>query len=191
MTTHYIDITILPDPEFSHAHLIGALLSKLHRVLVHLQSCDIGVSFPRHVQAPVTQRSLGSLVRLHGPQAALQALMAQNWLHGMRDHITLSDVAAVPPQASHRIVQRKQFKTSVQRLRRRRMQRKGETAEQAAQAIPPHVERTPDLPFANLRSFSTSQTFALFVAHGPLLPQAVAGAFNTYGLSQGSSVPWF
>ena len=34
MTTHYIDITLLPDPEFSHAHLLGALLSKLHRVLV-------------------------------------------------------------------------------------------------------------------------------------------------------------
>ena len=25
MTTHYINITLLPDPEFSHAHLLGAL----------------------------------------------------------------------------------------------------------------------------------------------------------------------
>ena len=34
MTTHYIDITLLPDPEFSHAHLLGALVAKLHRALV-------------------------------------------------------------------------------------------------------------------------------------------------------------
>lgn len=191
MTTHYIDITILPDPEFSHAHLIGALLSKLHRGLVQLKSISIGVSFPKHVNAPASQRSLGSLVRLHGTQDALQGLMALEWLKGMRDHITLSDVAAAPAQTSHCIVQRKQFKTNVERLRRRRMQRKGETAEQAAEAIPLHVERTPNLPFANLRSLSTGQTFALFVAHGPLLPAPVTGTFNTYGLSQGASVPWF
>lgn len=191
MTTHYIDITILPDPEFSHAHLMGALLSKLHRALVQLQACNIGVSFPKHVNAPVTQRSLGSLVRLHGSHTALQGLMAVDWLKGMRDHISLSNVLPVPAQADHRIVQRKQFKTNVERLRRRRMQRKGETAEQAAQAIPLHVERTPDLPFANLRSLSTGQIFALFIAHGPLLSEPIVGAFNTYGLSQDASVPWF
>lgn len=191
MTTHYIDITILPDPEFSHAHLMGALLSKLHRALVQLGSGEVGVSFPQHVNAPVSKRTLGSLVRLHGTQQALEQLSAIDWLKGMRDHIALAALSPVPAGASHRCVQRRQFKTSVERLRRRRMQRKGETAEQAAEAIPLHVERKPDLPFANVRSHSTAQTFALFVEHGPLLSQAVAGKFNTYGLSQGASVPWF
>lgn len=60
MTTHYIDITILPDPEFSHTHLMGALLSKLHRALVQLQSSSIGVSFPQHVDAPLHQRTLAA-----------------------------------------------------------------------------------------------------------------------------------
>jgi len=45
MTTHYIDITLLPDPEFSHAHLLAALVAKLHRVLVQGQTTDIGVSY--------------------------------------------------------------------------------------------------------------------------------------------------
>ena len=45
MTTHYIDITLLPDPEFSHAHLLGALVAKLHRALVQGQTIDIGVSY--------------------------------------------------------------------------------------------------------------------------------------------------
>jgi len=45
MTTHYINITLLPDPEFSHAHLLGALVAKLHRALVQGQTTDIGVSY--------------------------------------------------------------------------------------------------------------------------------------------------
>ena len=32
MTSHYIDITLLPDPEFSHAHLLGAKDPLMHRL---------------------------------------------------------------------------------------------------------------------------------------------------------------
>ncbi|RGE44749.1 type I-F CRISPR-associated endoribonuclease Cas6/Csy4 [Comamonas testosteroni] len=191
MTTHYIDITQLPDPEFSHAHLLGALMAKLHRALVQLKSGEIGVSFPQHVNAPLNKRTLGPVLRLHGPQAALAGLMEQGWLKGMRDHVHLSELAQVPSGTSHRLVQRRQFKTNADRLRRRRMARKGETAEQAAAAIPDAVERRPNLPFAQLRSSSTGQPFCLFVEHGVLQPDAVVGSFNTYGLSQGGSIPWF
>ena len=191
MTTHYIDITLLPDPEFSHAHLLGALMAKLHRALVQLKSSNIGLSFPQHVNAPLGKRTLGAVLRLHGSQAALAGLMDLGWLKGMRDHVQVSELAQVPPGVAHRQVQRLQFKTNADRLRRRRMARKGETAEQAAAAIPDTVERKPNLPFAQLRSSSTGQPFCLFVEHGALQPDAVAGSFNTYGLSQGGSVPWF
>ncbi len=191
MTTHYINITLLPDPEFSHAHLLGALMAKLHRALVQLKSSELGVSFPQHVNAPQGKRTLGAVLRLHGPQAALVGLMEHGWLQGMRDHVQLSELAPVPSGAQHRLVLRRQFKTNADRLRRRRMARKGETAEQAAAAIPDTVERKPHLPFAQLRSSSTGQPFCLFVEHGTLQPEAVAGSFNTYGLSQGGSVPWF
>ena len=191
MTTHYIDITLLPDPEFSHAHLLGALLAKLHRALVQHGAGDIGTSFPQHVNAPLSQRTLGSMLRLHGPQHALEALMAQDWLRGMRDHVALTPLAAAPPNAPHRLVLRRQFKTNAERLRRRRMQRKGETAAQAQAAIPDSVERRPDLPYAHLRSSSTGQPFCLFIAHGPQLATAVVGHFNTYGLGPHASIPWF
>lgn len=191
MTTHYIDITLLPDPEFSHAHLLGALMAKLHRALVQLKSNEIGVSFPQHVNAPLGKRTLGAVLRLHGPQAKLARLMEQDWLKGMRDHVQLSELAPVPSGAPHRQVLRRQFKTNADRLRRRRMARKGETAEQAAAAIPDTVERKPNLPFAQLRSSSTVQPFCLFVEHSALQPGASAGGFNTYGLSLGGSIPWF
>ncbi len=191
MTTHYIDITVLPDPEFSHAHLLGALFSKLHRALVARAAGDIGVSFPRHVEAPSSQRTLGNVLRLHGSKDALQGLMAQPWLQGARDYVQVSPLALAPSDAPHRVVQRRQFKTNAERLRRRRMQRKGETAEQAAAAIPDSVARHPDLPFAHLRSSSTGQAFCLFLNHGDFVTTPVIGPFNTYGLGPQASVPWF
>ncbi|PWW46870.1 type I-F CRISPR-associated endoribonuclease Cas6/Csy4 [Melaminivora alkalimesophila] len=191
MTTHYIDITLLPDPEFSHAHLLGALVSKLHRALVQHGAGDIGVSFPHHVNAPRHQRTLGSVLRLHGTAQALAALMEQKWLKGMHDHVQLTPLAAAPSDAPHRLVLRRQFKTSAERLRRRRMQRKGETAEQAAASIPDSVERRPDLPFVQLRSRSTGHPFCLFVAHGPVFEKPLTGRFNAYGLGPLASVPWF
>jgi CRISPR-associated endonuclease Csy4 len=97
----------------------------------------------------------------------------------------------VPADAPHRTVRRRQFKTNADRLRRRRMRRKGETAEQAAAAIPDSVERTPDLPYVQLRSASTGQPFCLFIEQKEGQGAAGQGGFNTYGLSLGASVPWF
>ncbi len=191
MTTHYIDITLLPDPEFSHPHLLGALMAKLHRALVQQKVGDIGVSFPQHVNTPQHQRTLGKVLRLHGTEPALNALMARDWLTGMRDHVRWTPIAQAPEHAPHRVVQRRQFKTSAERLRRRRMQRKGETAEQAAAAIPDSIERSPNLPYVQLRSSSTGQLFRLFITHGPLLPAGIVGTFSTYGLGPEASIPWF
>ena len=188
MTSHYIDITLLPDPEFSHAHLLGALVAKLHRVLVQLGSSSIGISFPRYSLRP---RTLGSILRLHGGEAALQHLMAQPWLQGMRDHVQCTQPAPVPDGAVPCLVQRRQFKTNAERLRRRRMRRKGESAEQAAAAIPDSVARTPDLPYVQLRSASSGQQFCLFVEQKVGVVAGGSGGFNSHGLSLGTPVPWF
>lgn len=191
MTTHYINVTLLPDPEFSYAHLLGALVTKLHRALALGQTTDIGVSYPQHIGQPLTKRTLGAVLRLHGTPDALQRLMGQDWLKGMRDHTQVGELLPVPTDAPHRTVRRRQFKTNADRLRRRRMRRKGETAEQAAAAIPESVERHPDLPFVQLRSSSTGQPFCLCVEHGPLQSQPVAGPFSAYGLGHAATVPWF
>jgi CRISPR-associated endonuclease Csy4 len=188
MTTHYIDITLLPDPEFSHAHLLGALMAKLHRILVTLRADDIGISFPQYSLRP---RSLGDVLRLHGDEAALARLMAQAWLQGMRDHVRLTEAMPTPAKSKHIAVERRQFKTNVDRLRRRRMRRKGETMEQASAAIPDSVARQPDLPYVHVRSASTGQAFCLFIEQGEVLEEAARGAFNSYGLGQGATVPWF
>lgn len=188
MTTHYVDLTVVPDAETGVAPLLGALYDRLHRTLAQQQLDGIGVSFPQYSVIP---RNIGDTLRLHGSEAALKSFIADDWLRGLRDHVRSPGVAAVPVDALHRAVRRRQFKSNVERLRRRRMKRKGETAEQAARAIPDSAAEKPTMPYVHLRSLSTGQPFCLFIELGPLQPEAASGRFNTYGLSEGSTIPWF
>ena len=185
---HYLDIGLLPDPEFSVQILMNALYSKLHRALVSLKVNNIGVSFPRYQRRP---KALGNTLRLHGNLAALIELQKTDWLKGMRDHAAISDVQRVPSVVRYIQINRRQYKTNANRLRRRRMKRKGETYEQALQAIPDSVERKPDLPFLSMRSLSTGQVFCLFLDQCMAQDKPVAGEFDSYGLSKQATVPWF
>ena len=188
MTTHYTDLHLRPDPETNTTTLLGALCDRFHLALVQQREDNLGISFPGYSMSP---RTLGTTLRLHGKEPTLRAFMQADWLRGMRDHVHLSETAAAPATAPHRTVRRKQFKTNAARLRRRRMKRKGETRAQARAAIPDSMEQHPNLPYVHLRSRSTGQVFCLFVALGPLLPEAVHGRFNSHGLSSGATIPWF
>lgn len=185
---HYFEIRIRPDPEFSETMLLGALVGKLHRGLVAIEASDVGISFPEHSTHP---RSLGGLLRVHGERSRLEALNASDWFVGMRDHVTTTEILPTPPQAQHRVVKRRQYKTSAERLRRRRMRRHQQNYEEAQRCIPDSVERRVETPFVMVRSRSTGETFCLFVEHGDLCSSPVPGAFNAYGLSKVATVPWF
>lgn len=188
MGTHYVDIKLVPDPEFSQAFLLGALYTKLHRALVRMGAMGIGVSFPHYSTQP---RTLGSAMRLFGRENDLEMLLSTDWLRGMRDHTMLSPLAVTPSMVQHRRLIRRQFKTNADRLRRRRMLRKGETYNQSVIAIPDGVEVRPELPYVQVRSGSTGQTFCLFLLLGEPEHQQVEGVFNSYGLSQTATIPWF
>ena len=185
---HYLDLKLLADPEFPATQLMNALFAKLHRGLVELGSADIGISFP---DSPRIGHGFGQRLRLHGTAAALDRLLALNWLSGMRDHVQLTELAAVPANAQHRSLRRVQVESSPERLRRRAIKRHGLTEEQARQRIPDHAGKTTDLPFIDLRSQSSGQRFRLFIAQGPIQATAQPGTFNAYGLSHEATVPWF
>lgn len=188
MTTHYIDIILLPDPEFSPAHLLNALFSKLHRGLVQLRTDNVGVSFPG---LSPHGAHLGTVLRLHGTEPALQNLQTTPWLQGVRDHVEASNPTAVPDGAHHRVVRRVQAHSSPDRLRRRQMRRHGYDEAEAQRRIPDHAAQRLDLPYVSLQSASTHQVFRLFIEHGPLRPTPSPGTFNAYGLSSEATVPWF
>lgn len=187
---HYLEIQVQPDPEFPAPHLMNALFAKLHRALVAQQGAGpVGLSFPGVDERVPT---LGTRLRVYAAQAqALESLMAADWLRGMRDHVAVSGVADVPGQVRHRVVSRVQAQSSPERLRRRLMRRHTLTDAEARERIPDSVAERLRLPYVQLRSTSTGQSFCLFIAHGPLLDEPVSGEFSAYGLSQTGSVPWF
>ena len=185
---HYLDIDLRPDPEFAPHLVMSALYAKLHRALVGLRSDNIAVSFPEVAAKPP---SLGATLRLHGDRLALARLMQIEWLTGVRDHVTAGTAKAVPSGVRHRNVRRVQAKSSPERLRRRLMRRHDIDVREASQRIPDDAVELLRLPFIQLASTSTGQRFRLFIAHQPVQPTVVAGAFNAYGLSQQATVPWF
>lgn len=184
----YIDIRLRPDPDFPSHQLMSALYSKLHRALVQLHRDDIGVSFPDLSQ---DGKRLGHRLRLHSTTDALQHLANGDWLTGMRDHVQISDMQSVPETTLHRFIRRVQIQSSAPRLRRRLMRRKGISEDEALQHIPDSASRRTTLPFVLLRSRSTAHAFPLFIEHGILQEHPIGGPFNTYGLSQTATVPWF
>ena len=185
---HYIDIHLLPDPEFPANLLMNALFAKLHRGLVEAGRNRIGVSFPQHDDKRPT---LGSLLRLHGQAADLEDLMSNNWLSGMRDHTRVSEPKPTPAATGYRRVYRVQAKSNPERLRRRYVKRHQTDLETARQAIPDDSAEYLQLPYITLGSHSTGQRFRLFIAHGPISSKATQGTFNHYGLSRDGTIPWF
>ena len=75
MTSHYVDITVVPDAETGIPALMGALYDKLHRALVQLRLDSLGISFPRY---SVTPRNIGHTLRLHASEATLQSFLAHD-----------------------------------------------------------------------------------------------------------------
>lgn len=182
---HFIDIKVLPDPEFLETTLMNALYAKLHRALVSHGKNSIGVSFPEHT------KSLGSVLRLHGTKNDLEQLMEIQWIHGLRDYMQITAIETVPENAKYCVVTRVQSKSSVARLRRRSIAKGWLTEGEANNHIKKDQEKRLTLPFLQLKSQSTGQSFRLFIRHSVISEQKKSGDFSTYGLSRNSSVPWF
>ncbi len=189
--THYLDIVLRPDPEFGPNVLLAALFAKLHRALVASPAQgEIAVSFPQYTEG---RAPLGCALRLLGPQVALSQLMALNWISGMRDHTRLTPVLPVPATAQHRSIRRVQVQSSAERMRRRRMRRHNESAEDALLKIPDSAgANCTDLPWLDVHSTSSGgHRFKLFLRHGDVSSNPVSGEFNAYGLSNTATVAWF
>ncbi|NDY93316.1 type I-F CRISPR-associated endoribonuclease Cas6/Csy4 [Ideonella sp. TBM-1] len=195
-TSHYLELTLHQDPDFTEAQLMSALINKLHRALfdqlaIHGAASSVGLSFPAYRPRP---GGLGRSVRLHGSAQTLGLLMATTWLTGLRDHLQQPnpDILPVPGSVvAHRVVQRVQAQSNPNRLRRRWLKRHpGEAPEVAEAAFPAEAAEKLDLPFIQLRSRSTGQPFPLFVRQ--VVSAAKPGTFNAYGMGlDGSTVPWF
>lgn len=186
--SHYLDIHLLPDPDLPAHVLLSALYAKLHRALAELQTDAVGITFPGYQQSPP---GLGTQLRLVGTVNAFDQVLSWQGLGGMRDHVRWGVMAPVPETAQHRMLQRVQAKSSPARLRRRQMKRHGYSEAEAMARVPDTAAELLRLPFLQVHSASTGQTFRLFLKLGAPQPEALEGGFNAYGLSTTRTVPWF
>lgn len=184
----YLEIQLLPEPDFSSGLLMNALFSRLHLALAAQPTVNIGISFPDWKPNGLT---LGARLRLHGKGGDLEKITQRGWTGGVQDHATIGAITEVPAHAGHRVVRRVQAKSNPERERRRLMRRKNISAEAAREIIPDRNAQRLKLPCLILTSRSTGQQFRLFIEHLPLQEQAVEGTFSAYGLSPRATVPWF
>jgi CRISPR-associated endonuclease Csy4 len=184
----YLEIKLLPDPKRLPTTLMSTLFSKLHGGLATHGRKNIGVSFP---DSDEKHGTLGTRLRLHGDESELKKFMKSDWMTSMGDHVSVSEITAVPIHAKYRAVRRVQAKSSPERERRRLLARKRVSAEIAKQVIPDNTAQRLYLPYLVLTSQSTGQQFRFFVEHLPIQKQAVNGTFGAYGLSPVATVPWF
>lgn len=182
--SHYLDIRLLPDPEFETQELLNALFAKFHRSMSQTVPGQIGVSFPE------VEKRLGAILRLHGSEPALDQLMADNWLKGMKDYCQISQSKAVPESVQYRTVRRVQIK-SAHNKRKRSVAKGWLTPEQALETIPDTQQKPIALPYIEMKSLSNQNRMRVYIEHGELQSQPTDGTFNSYGLSTNATVPWF
>lgn len=196
---YYLDITLLPDTEITLGFIWFKVYQQVHIAFAENKIADnssaIALAFPNYALTGSNAESfpLGNKLRIFSPtQEALDKLSINKWLNRFSDHTHITSVKVVPNNISEFVcVKRKQFKTNLSRLARRRAKRKGETFEQAIQHYASFNDELTKLPFINVSSLSKNEQFRLFVEQTKM-KEAIEGSFNCYGLSkEQATVPWF
>ncbi|MDH5256414.1 MAG: type I-F CRISPR-associated endoribonuclease Cas6/Csy4 [Gammaproteobacteria bacterium] len=200
---HYFNITLLPDAELKVQVLMNAIFAKLHKLLCDKQSTAIGVSFPQYAMTCLSDKSerlpsnfpqhyvsLGNTLRVHGTEAELAQLKAEDWLGGMSGYCKVGDIVSVPVDTKHRTVSRKQ--TTMSQAKLNRLLKRGSITEQEVKQYRAKMfNKGLDNPYLELTSGSNGQKHRRYIELGPLLDKPVEGRFDQFGLSKTATVPWF
>lgn len=181
---YFIDIKLLPDPEFQTTVLLNSMYTKLHKTLCELKSKSIGVSFPAY------QLTLGNILRIHGNESDLNNLKQRNWLGGMSGYCKVSEIKPVPDAIKHRTVGRKQ--TTMSQAKLNRLIKRGSISEDEVKLYRAKMfAKGLDNPYVELVSGSNGHRHRRYIEFGGLMDTPVAGEFDKFGLSKTATVPWF
>ena len=181
---HYIEIKLLPDPEFPATVLLNSLITKLHKTLCDLNATSIGISFPN------MSITLGNVLRLHGTVSDLEHLQECNWIGGMSGYCQVSKILPVPTEAKHRTVSRVQSTMSQSKLKR--LLKRGSVTEEEVKAYRAKMfTKGIDNPYLELTSGSNGHRHRRYLQFGELFDKPVLGKFDQFGLSKTATVPWF
>ncbi|MBN1007481.1 type I-F CRISPR-associated endoribonuclease Cas6/Csy4 [Amphritea pacifica] len=185
----YFEIKAIPDPELLQSAIVAQLMQALHGLLPAYEG-RVGISFPAYGQA----RALGGILRLHGTSEDMQRLLDQAHDDSvLSNYALITDVLMVPEKVKgYALYRRRHVKgeSDIRRLVKRHKARGTWTAE-LEEAIFAKYRQPRNCPHVTLKSYTTRQAkFMLFIEQ-EMQGKAVEGEFNAYGLSKGSTVPWF
>lgn len=189
MLSHYANITAIEQTDLLQSQVVAHIIQTLHRFLPQYQG-RIGISFPAYGQS----RTLGGIIRLHGSETDLKALVYQLQDTGLHDYALIGQAEPVPSEKiyGHARFSRRQRKAGSDLKRaRKRLTEQGFSEAEINQRLQAKAEKiTPiNLPHVFLDSASTRQRYLLAINKQTIAEQA--GTFNSHGLSLSATVPLF
>lgn len=181
---HYLDITLKPDAEMRENVLLNKVYIKLHKALHSLSSTEIGVSFPKY------QVMLGNVIRLHGTESKLLQLQETKWIGGLIGYCDVSPLQIIPKNVSYRTVSRQQSTMTEAKLRR--LQKRGSIPiENIKRYKAKMFQLGVDNAYLELESSSNGYKYRRYIKFGLLQTENKAGLFDSFGLSNEATIPWF
>ena len=189
---HYIELTLLPNPEIPIYFIWEKLYQQLHLALVEVQDDNgqvaIGVSFPGY---DGKEFQLGCKLRLFArTEQELEQLNLGKWLARLTDYVHLTSIKDVPADCRFGLFKRVQPKSNTARLARRKAKRERISVEEAMKKLAGRKEQTSKVPFVQIKSLHSDKRYRLMIAYAAV-DKSNAGTFSTYGLSSQSTVPVF
>lgn len=189
---YYQEITLIPDGEVSLSFLWTKVFTQLHLALAEEQQREgmvkTALAFPTY-----QDKGLGNKIRILAPsKEQLERLHLKQKLERLSDYIHQTTIRKVIEQRiiGYSIYSRYQPDESVERKARRYTRRHESVTYEDALNLLNQREKTYNLPYIQLKSVSTAQTFSLFIKKTPCQSEQ-SGTLSTYGLSDNASVPEF
>lgn len=194
MLTHYFELRAIPQLELSEVDVMNHLMQHLHHSLAKFQG-QIGICFPRYTKQGCT---LGGIIRLFGTAEKLSALkQALNQQYTVTDYAILLDIKPIPSFQENKtkrnlLVSRVRTKgMSALRRAENRLIKQGVWNDNVRQnMIKKWGESWLNYPHCHLKSGSNGQNFILWINQRSVANQQL-GEFNSYGMSQTTTVPDF
>ncbi|WP_041395544.1 type I-F CRISPR-associated endoribonuclease Cas6/Csy4 [Photobacterium profundum] len=180
----YVDIQLKPDAEMREAELSSKVFTKFHKALATLNTNKIGISFPQ------MNLKLGRLFRIHGNASLLKDLQGIKWLGALAGYCQVGEITVVPDQVQYRVISVKRSNLSKAKLKRLiargSIDKDGEKRYKVKM-----LSQGFDNPYLDLFSSSTGQVYRKFFEFGDIQATSVSDEFDSYGLSNTATIPWF
>lgn len=190
----FAEIDLCQVIDISPYYIWSRIFFDLHNIFVGMQDTEgniqIGISMPEYDKYHV---KLGNKLRLHSKLSSkLEIIDLPTVLKKYMEYISLSPIRQVPKNIKgYAIYKRIQKKGNYLKLARRKAKRTSMSVEEAISCYDKYRETQLKMPYIKIKSSSTGQDFSLFI-NKILIDQANSlWTFNTYGLSDGSTVPEF